>query len=133
MLVSAALGRVAGQGLYGVAQAALYRFEALLYAAAASGEGYGEGAAGYDGDGAREEGTARVLERLDAHHLAEAGDDFVGYREEGLGRVVALREAGAAGREDEVYPRFGPRRDGGAYFVGVVGDDFFVLGDAAAA
>ena len=41
MLVSAALGRVAGQGLYGVAQAAFYRFEALLYSAAASGEGYG--------------------------------------------------------------------------------------------
>ena len=41
MLVSAALGRVAGQGFYGVAQAAFYRFEALLYSAAASGEGYG--------------------------------------------------------------------------------------------
>ena len=41
MLVSAALGRVAGQGFYGVAQAAFYRFEALLYSAAASWEGYG--------------------------------------------------------------------------------------------
>ena len=96
--MSAALGRVAGQGLYGVAQAAFYRFEALLYSAAASGEGYGEGAARYYGDGAREEGTARVLERLDAHHLAEAWDDFVGYRKERLGRVVTLREAGSSGR-----------------------------------
>ena len=90
MPVSAALGRVAGQGFYGVAQAAFYRFEALLYSAAASGEGYGEGAARYYGDGTRKEGTARVFERLDAHHFAEAGDDFVGYRKERLGRVVAL-------------------------------------------
>ena len=107
MLMSAALGRVAGQRLYGVAQAALYRFEALFYAAAASREGYGERAAGYDCDGTREERTARVLERLDAHHLAEAGNDFVRNREKGLRRVVALRKAGSAGREDEIYSRAG--------------------------
>ena len=131
MLMSTALGRVAGQRLYGVAQAALYRFEALFYAAAASRESYGERAAVMTA-------TERVRKERPVYLSVSTriispkpGTTLSAIERSASGVLSRCRKAGSAGREDEIYSSAGPRRDGGAYFVRVVRDDFFVLDDAA--